>query len=60
MASKKASKLLAAIEGTDEEKASGNRRKLVAGVRSALESDDDDKLGEALDAYVSDFMDETE
>lgn len=58
--SEKARKLLASLAGKDEEPDSGARRKLIAGVRSAFESGDDDELGEALDAYVGDFIDDTE
>jgi hypothetical protein len=58
--SEQTSKLLASLAGKDKEPDSSNRRKLIAGVRSAFESGDDDELGEALDAYVGDFIDDTE
>lgn len=59
MPGENASKLLASLSGKEADKPS-NRRKLIAGLRAALKGEDDDKLGEAMDAYVGDFLDETD
>jgi hypothetical protein len=58
--SENARKLLASLAGKKADSDSGSRRKLVAGVRAAFESGDDDELGDALDAYIDDFNHDTE
>jgi hypothetical protein len=60
MPGENARKLLASLAGKKAEAAPSNRQELIAELRSALKSEDDEAFGDALDAYVGNFIDETE